>query len=791
MIQNNILFIIKTMKKLFLTLSLLTMTLGLMAVPAKKGAWKTIKLSDGKTVKALLKGDEWGHYLQTSDGHRYMKNGDTYVIQPEAIRQAAAKKRAQAQQRREKRNPLALARQAATLARGANAMPTEVSSPYTGDKKGLIILVNFQDVKFQDEHTQALFNDIANKDNYSENGFKGSVHDYFMAQSRKGFNLTFDVVGPVTLSKSMVEYGGNDSHGDDMNAAGMVIEAVNAVKNQLDWTQYDWDDDKEIDQVFILYAGEGEADTGSEDTIWPHEWDLYSSGKGKLDVGNDLKVNTYACANEVNATYDENGNETGYTLTGIGTICHEFSHCLGLMDMYDTDYGGFYGMNDWSLMDSGSRNGDGFIPCNYTSYERYSIGWVTPTELTSTRAVSDMQALDDADDIFIIKNKANDNEYYLLENRQKKGWDAGIPASGMLILHVDYDEDIWAYNLINTKNTDERYPLNDHQRCTIFHADGQEKSAVLYEEMEKVYGKIEEAYYDTSISDEEWYALWDQFEALQIQYNEDIAHDVYPQEGHTELTNTSAPRAFTYNANSDGRKLMNIAITNITQNSGGTMSFNFAPDNTGTEEGDNTDYGGKVIPENALFYESFDQCAGSGGNDGVWSGSIANSTFTPDNEGWTAASEKAYGADQCAKFGTTSVNGSATTPAFAINGTATLTFMAGAWDARNDGTTLTLSVPSGFTITPSTFTMTKGDWTDFEATITGTGNVKITFETNKYRFFLDEVLAVPPTTTGISSIHNSQFTIHNDAPMYNLAGQRVNKNYKGIVIQNGKKFIKK
>lgn len=744
------------MKRLLSTLSLMLVTMALMAVPAKKGVWRTITLENGKEVRALLKGDEFGHYWHTADGKHYVAVNGQYKEETPAIRQLAAQRRAQAQQHR-----------AARLPRPAANGKRRASDAHFGEKKGLIILVNFQDVQFRND--VALYNNVANKPGYTDNnGFCGSVADYFKDQSRDQFKLTFDVVGPVTVSKDSKYYGENDEDGNDKHAEEMVVEAVTLAKSQglvTNWKQYDWDNDGEVDQVMIIYAGEGEADGGSEDTIWPHEYELRYAGKDfKITAG--IKINTYAVANEC---YMGNGE---FHINGIGTICHEFSHCLGLPDMYDTKYEGHFGMGSWSLMDGGSYNADGFVPSGYTSYDRYCIGWIEPIELTETVEVSRMQALTDADDVYIIKNPAHPDEYYLLENRQQKGWDAYVPAHGMLILHVDYNPMIWYYNLINTYyDGSDGYPKNDHQRCTIFHADGIDQSGDIYNKLVYEGGNM----------------TTDEYNELCYRYYADIQNDVYPQEGNNQLTNTSKPRAFLYNANTDGRKLMNIAITDITQNADGTIAFKFAPDDSGTEEGDNTVYG---LPnmEDALFYESFNKCLGTGGNDHLWFGQVATGEFTPDNDGWTSA--KAFGADKCAEFGTSSVNGAATTPAFAVNGTGILTFKAGAWIGQNDGTTLELSASNG-TITPSSVKMVKGKFTDYEATISATGSVAITFEAEKGRFFLDEVLVIDASSTAIRKV---EATGNKTARIYTLDGRYVGSDYqrlsRGIYIVDGKKVVK-
>lgn len=757
------------MKKLLSTLSLLLVTLTVLAVPAKKGLWKSITLNNGQVVKAQLKGDEFGHFWRTADGKHYVAVDGQYQEETADIRQKAAQRRAQAQSRR-----------AARLSHKVVNGKRRASDAHFGQKKGLILLVNFQNTQFQEEHDQALYNNVANTPGYTDdNGFQGSVADYFKDQSRGDFELTFDVVGPVTVSHDAEYYGENNDNGDDMHPEEMVVEAITLAKDLVtDWKQYDWDDDNEVDQVMIVYAGEGEADGGADNTIWPHEWELKFVDLD-FEVTDGIKVNTYAVANE-GLVYNNQ-----FCINGIGTICHEFSHCLGLPDMYDVSYSGYFGMGPWSLMDSGSYNGNGFVPAGYTSYDKYCIGWIQPTELTSAQEVNNMQPLNESSDVYMITNAAHPDEYYLLENRQKKGWDAHLPTSGMLILHVDYDYWLWFFNLVNSNcDGSDGYPVNDHQRCTIFHADGIDKTGETYDKIVELANQM--AYASGSAYDR----LIDQYNNLCQQYDADFRGDVYPQPNNNQLTNTSVPRSFLYNENTDGRKLMNISITDITQNPDGTISFKFAPDDSGSgEEGDNTVYGySKPDIEGALFYESFDQCDGTGGNDGGWSGSIATGLFITDNEGWT--SDKAYGAYQCAKFGTSSVSGSATTPSFAMNGTGVLTFKAGAWNAKNDGTTLTISVSEG-TINPSSFEIEKGQFTDLEATITATGNVTLTFASEKGRFFLDEVLVMDPNPTAIRTVNTSD---NKTIRIYTLDGRYVGSDFRqlqrGLYIVNGRKVVK-
>lgn len=701
---------------------MLAMTMAVMAVPAKKGMWKTITLADGSELRATLVGDEHGHFWKAENGQAYsLQNGVYVAVDAQQVIEKAKARRAKVNARRVQKREF--------------GHPTTI----TGNKKAIMILVNFNDVKYQASHTNALFQKIANEENYTEGKFQGSMADYFKAQSRGKFTLDFDVVGPVTVSKNASYYGSNDSQENDMYPEKMVQEAVTLAKNQIsDWTPYDWDNDGYVDQVYVVYAGKGEADGGAENTIWPHAWEL---GSSSVTVGTNLKVNSYACGPELDG-------QTG-DITGIGTMCHEYSHCLGYPDFYDIDYSGGQGMGEWDLMDAGSYNGDSYQPAGYTSYERWFAGWETPVVLGAEDLnVTDMKSLQNGGEFYIIYNDKNANEYYLLENRQFEGWDASLPASGLLIIHCDYNASVWEQNGPNDDPA--------HQRMTVVPADG----AYTYEVWQG------NKYYDP---------------AEPFPYNNVTA---FNKNFKTKDTQAKKAAQF-FTKTSNGTYWMNGSVENISQ-SNGLVSFDFVAD-AGSSQGGGT-------PVEGDFYESFDQCNGTGGNDGSWSGSIASADFIPDNDGWTVASDKSYGADQCAKFGVSPSNkkpvaGSATTPDITLNGTATLTFKAGAWEANGDGTTLTIAVEGG-SIDKSSFTMVKGAFTDYTANVTGNGSIQINFSTNKGRFFLDEVLLKSPTT-GIMNVHE---TATAKTGVYTLDGRYLGTDFSalkpGLYIVNGKKVIR-
>ncbi len=508
------------MKKFIVSLALTLVALSVSAIPAKPRIIRTLTLSDGTTVKAQLIGDEHGHYWLAQDGRAYQQQEGTAYFSEVSLSSVTTK----AQARRSQSN----ARRTKRLA------PRRVGEvgAITGKKKGIIILVNFSDVSFQKANDNALYQRIANEKNFSYGDFKGSMYDYFYAQSEGQFELTFDVVGPVTVSNTQSYYGSNDSSGNDKYPATMVIEALKLVNDDVNFADYDWDGDGEVDQVYVVYAGKGEADGGASTTIWPHEWDLasaqyyYKDGDGAQTL-DGVKINTYACGGELNG-------QTG-SIAGIGTMCHEFSHCLGYPDFYDTDYSGGQGMFEWDLMDSGSYNGDGYQPAGYTSYERWVAGWKEPIELTTTTQVSNLKSLQDGGSAYIVYNQGNTNEYFLLENRQQTGWDAGIPGEGLLILHVDYDANIWASN---TPNDDP-----SRQRMTWIAADNK--------------------YQYTTYQGTKYYTT------------EGAANDPFPYGSVNAFSKSTTPAAKFFNKNTDGSYYLDSSIEQITQNADGTVSFRF------------------------------------------------------------------------------------------------------------------------------------------------------------------------------------------------------------------------
>ncbi len=267
---------------------------------------------------------------------------------------------------------------------------------------------------------------MLNEEGYSENGAKGCASEYFQYQSGGQFQPIFDILGLVVLPQEMAYYGANkvdkqgqEKAGEDKRAQEMIRDACQAL--DVDFSPYDHDGDGEVDIVMVLFAGAGEHMGGGSDAIWPHKW--YTSGK----VGS-VSLFDYTCISELR------GNE----LDGYGTFIHEFSHYLGLPDLYPVSGSTYSIFDEWDLMDGGNYSNGGFSPPNYSAFERSLCGWTTIEELTGTTSVFGMPAWNDIPVAYKITCPTDSKDYYILENRQQTGWDSFVPGNGLLVTHVSH-----------------------------------------------------------------------------------------------------------------------------------------------------------------------------------------------------------------------------------------------------------------------------------------------------------------------------------------------------------------
>lgn len=498
--------------------------LSVWAVPAKRITIE-VKQPDGTVLTLTQGGDEFFSYLMTEDGVMVKRVGDAYYylqivegeVKPSAQLAHEQGKRSAEEVRFVEALPgmqeicdVAMRNENRAQRMRAAKVQKVAEVPTTGEVRVPVLLVQYADVKFSSSDPKAAFEGHINGDDYKDEGGYGSVKEYFEDQSEGKFNPKFDIIGPLTLSNKMESYGANDENGNDKNARGMVSEACRLAENKedVDFSQYDNDGDGYVDIVYVIYAGYGEASNTAqlENTIWPHQWQLASPM-----AFDGVQVSKYACNNELDGYQ-------GSTIDGIGTFCHEFSHCLGLPDFYPTDGSNGFGMESWSLMHYGNYNNNSRTPCGYTGYEKDFLGWKELKVIDSPQDVT-LKAISEGGDAYKIVNDLNPDEYYVVENRQRTKWNSYDPAEGLLVIHVDYKESDWQNNRLNNDPA--------HQRMTVIPADNK-----LTKDSQ--------------------------------------SGDTYPgSTGNTELTCTSTPAAKVFVGEYMGKDITNISVEN------GVVTFSF------------------------------------------------------------------------------------------------------------------------------------------------------------------------------------------------------------------------
>ena len=774
------------MKRFILFLFALAMTAGAaFAIPAKRG-FKTHLQSDGTSITVQCIGDEFNHSFATTDGLTLAmdERGDFYYrtvtgisnVKAHNVESRDANELAFVEQQKHNLKLAAIASEQVRSKIRRNAAAQKAAQvPAKGSPKIPILLVQYPDKKMSNAKS-AFVNQFSTGST--------SVKQYFIDQSNGQYSPQFEVFGIYTLPSNRATYGGHSNSGNDKGVALMVADACKLAQAEgvINWKNYDNDGDGQCDVVIVMYAGVGEAQAQYvPDAVWPCQWDLYSGhyfgdGPGPLTY-NSTRINKFAVFNEVNGS-----NDKGTTLDGIGTFCHEFSHCLGLPDFYETTYDNdYYGMGSWSLMDYGSYNNNGYTPIGYSAYEKNFMGWldyVAPKANTKYTLPVFNQKNANTDVAVKVTSPINANECYILEYRKRQGWDQYIAADGVLISHCSYIKSRWDANTVNNESV---------QLMTIIPAD---KTFSTATESTDLYGS-----------------------------------------GNHELTNSSSPAAIlsltASGSPSSNAGYMNQPLTEINLNSDGTASFwymkensvqlssvqlsgaltkteykvgeSFSPDGlvltalytdgSQTEVTDKAtwEYEPEVLNEagtvNVIVYasymgksdiaeytvtvkntaeytfseEHFSGCNSQGGRDGNFSqgsGSLADKNF--DNSGWVTE-QAAYAAYSCIRIGSSSSNGSIKSPCVASTEFTTISFDFAGW---NSGTnTLSVTINGGGTFadgsTSKNFTATNSTWKTVSESISGLTTAS-SFTFSGKRVFLDDVVlsANSPVTPPSAPVFN-------------------------------------
>lgn len=459
------------MKKIALLLICLMAVFRASAVPAYPYP-VTVTQPDGTTLEIQGHGDEFYHFTTTVDGYTIVKNAAGYYVyaQLQNNRLAPTDRIARNQMERTANDVSFLEATGKMLIEKANnesarksrrKVATKESDSYYKNFRGLVILINFSDRKFSRSDVHSVYDHMFNDVNYAgytnENGTKnsygsmfiGGVRDYFAQNSMGKFSPQFDVVGPVD-----VDMKSTDVHGSD-RAYLVFAEAIDKLSATVDFSKYDADGDGVVDMMYFIVAGYGANYSGNNEAyLWPHKWSLEYV---ELPKYNGKQMGKYACSVELYGW--ESNHQT--ILDGIGTVCHEFSHVLGLPDEYDTDYeagGQSHHPGEWSVMAGGSYFQLGRLPVGYSAFQRYASGFLTPKEITQAGKL-ELKPMQENNEAYMLRTPV-DGEFFLLENRQKTGWDVKLPGHGMLVFRVDSTNvSVWEYNKVNASPSHNYYEL--------------------------------------------------------------------------------------------------------------------------------------------------------------------------------------------------------------------------------------------------------------------------------------------------------------------------------------------
>ena len=463
----------KTLKQLSLIVCLMLCSLTTWAAKAESIPVQ-VRQADGSVITVILRGDEHINWYTTLDGVLLVQGTDnnyyigkveksgnliaTQQLAHEALTRSQAERNLIAKQDKEKffayvnkvaeesenaydNSPLT---RGPIIDSGYGGVPY---FPHTGSPKALVILAEFQDTTFTIQDTKKVFtNYLMNEDHFSDTrygqnqNYKG-VRGYFKDCSYGQFTPFFDVVGPIKLPRKHAIYGAGNDRMDLL-----LADACATVDDLVDFAKYDANNDGIVDLVYIIYAGHSaNYHDNKVSNIWPKSGTITISNKfdGK-------SIRRYGVSNELNGS--DKTSKNNKKINGIGLFCHEFSHTLGLPDIYayhtDAENQDDQGMEFWDLMDGGTGVRGGRVPASYLAWEREVMGWMNIDELKKDSSIENLKSIDNGGKAYKIVNPNNSNEYIVLQSMQKgawnQGWGDGTYGKGLLAYRVSYP-----YNKVN------------------------------------------------------------------------------------------------------------------------------------------------------------------------------------------------------------------------------------------------------------------------------------------------------------------------------------------------------
>ena len=460
----------KTVKQLLLIICLTLYSLTNWAAKADTTPIQ-IRQADGSVITVILRGDEHINWYTTLDGVLLVQGVDnnyyigkidksgkliaTKQLAHESVSRSQTERNLIAKQDKQKFFAY-VHKIAETTEKAYNNSPLSRNPiintgwggvpyfPHTGSPKALVILTEFQDTTFTIQDTKNVFtNYLMNEEyftetRYSQNQNYKGVRGYFKDCSYGKFTPVFDVVGPIKLPKAHAVYGA-----DNDNIDLLLTDACNAVDEMVNFANYDANNDGIVDLVYVIYAGHSANYKGNKITnIWPKSGTVYITDKfdGK-------SIRRYGVSNELKGS--DKTSKNNKKINGIGLFCHEFSHTLGLPDIYayqtDAENQDDQGMEFWDIMDGGTEIRGGHVPASYLAWEREVMGWLDVEKLTTDCTINELKSLDNDGKAYKIENPNNSNEYIVLQSIQKgpwnQGWTKNSYAQGLLAYRISYPSD--------------------------------------------------------------------------------------------------------------------------------------------------------------------------------------------------------------------------------------------------------------------------------------------------------------------------------------------------------------
>lgn len=449
------------LKRLFPLLGFGVMCYSVYAVPAYPGLI-TVSQPDGSEIQIKLKGDENRNWATTVDGYVLLRNERNYwtfarqddtgkLVASDVIYRnntGDAVKNDVVKGFKYNNGQIIETKQQQTNVLSTEQSDLQVEGTFPAKGKNKLLMLMLNYSDTEPTYTQEQFSDLMNKEGYSS---IGSFRDFYLENSYGQLDITTTVTRWVTLPYAKSYYGSD-------RAIEMIQHGLNILDEELDLSEFDNDGDGILDGLAVIHQGAGQEYTGAADDIWSHSSVIYGMSY------DGIQVRRYTIEPELLG-------KTGKMST-IGVICHEFGHNLGAPDFYDTDYSGnggdYSGTGLWDLMGSGAWNGtSGDRPAHINMWQKIQLGWVNPIILESTQQVTSMPAACNNAVAYRFDTTVP-GEYFIMENRQQEGaFDQAIPGHGLIIYHANESmiRSSVADNTLNVTYPQAMYPLCASAGC--------------------------------------------------------------------------------------------------------------------------------------------------------------------------------------------------------------------------------------------------------------------------------------------------------------------------------------